>query len=251
MAGNRWMLLRGLARGNGHWGHFPKMLQAADPNIEIEFNEIPGNGTRFRETTPFDSPEVINIIRTQSKFRQAGRPFNLCGISLGGMVALDWAQRFPEDLVSVAVINTSLAQYSPFYRRMNLRNLFRILLSQLASSPLQREEAILRIVSNSREQRHKFVHEFAKFSSENPVSMLNVLRQMILANKIVLGGSLKVPVKVIVSDFDRLVHPSCSTAMASQLGVKLFRHLGSGHDLPLDDPKWLCEILLQNPTPGR
>lgn len=232
-------------RGNGHWGDFPKVLQESDASIEIEFIEIPGNGTLFRETSPMHAQQVIDRIRVRSKFCISGEPFNLCGISLGGMVALDWAQRYPHELSSVVAINTSLSQYSPFYRRVIPKNILYFLYSQLASSPFKREKTILWMTSNCPSRRRLFVDEFAKFSTDNPVSLKNMLYQLLLANNVTLTAPQRVPTKIIVSECDRLVHPSCSQAIAHKLCVDLVCHASAGHDLPLDDPKWLSETLLK------
>ena len=43
------------------------------------------------------------------------------------------------------------------------------------------------------------------------------------------------------NDADRLVNPHCSVRLATAWGVPHARHPWAGHDLPHDDPQWLCE----------
>ena len=52
MNNNRWVFLRGLTRGNIHWSKFPEVFKTINPDAEMEFLEIPGNGFRFEESSP-------------------------------------------------------------------------------------------------------------------------------------------------------------------------------------------------------
>lgn len=61
-----WILLRGLSRGNGHWGSFPEVLKKQ--GLKWELAEIPGNGTRYQEITPLRPQEVIQSLRKNSHF---------------------------------------------------------------------------------------------------------------------------------------------------------------------------------------
>ena len=47
-----WILLRGLTREAQHWGDFPKLLQAAYPEMQVVALELPGNGVRHAEPSP-------------------------------------------------------------------------------------------------------------------------------------------------------------------------------------------------------
>lgn len=42
---------------------------------------------------------------------------------------------------------------------------------------------------------------------------------------------------------DHLVHPDCSAQVARAWGAPLSLHPDAGHDLPLDDPAWVCAQL--------
>ena len=43
-------------------------------------------------------------------------------MSLGAMVAVDWAARHPEELAGCVLINTSLRPFSPWYQRLRPAN---------------------------------------------------------------------------------------------------------------------------------
>lgn len=236
------MLLRGLSRGNGHWGDFPEYLKKK--NVDIELMEIPGNGTTHQQTTPTDALEVISQIKAKSQFYQSKEKFNLCGISLGGMIALKWAEIFPEDLSSIAIVNSSLKQQSGFYQRMNYQKYPQVFKALLNKDPQIRQKIILSLISNHKDRADLYFDEFVKFSNENPVTLSNFIRQLILANKIKIQKKITTPVKVICSEQDQLVHFQCSLNIAEQLNVKAEIHPTAGHDLPLDAPEWLADILV-------
>jgi pimeloyl-ACP methyl ester carboxylesterase len=242
---NKWLLLRGLTRGNGHWGSFPDQLKKR--GCEVQLLEIPGNGTQHAEDTPVDPGEVIERLKLSCRWIAEKESFNICGISLAGMVALKWAELFPTELNSVAVVNTSLARLSPFYDRLRPNSYFLILKALRCSDPLARERLILAMTSSHASRLGALVEVFADFSRENRVTHRNFIRQLLLANQLEIGGPLKVPVLVISSQQDKLVSPRCSIALADFLRVRHYVHNTSGHDLPLDDPEWLIKVLIAGP----
>jgi pimeloyl-ACP methyl ester carboxylesterase len=240
----RWILLRGLARGNGHWGDFPAKLKLQSPDIELEMIEIPGNGTRHQELTPIDPLRAILKVREKSQFVKESTPFNLCGVSLGGMIALKWAEIFPKEVASVSAINSSLAQSSAFFERLTPPNYPTILASMFTKDSRWREELILKMISNNSERSKLFLEDFAAFSEKNPLRRANVIRQIILASRIKVGADFPMPVKIICSEGDQFVSPQCSVNLAKKLRVLPLVHPSAGHDIPLDEPEWLCQKIL-------
>jgi alpha-beta hydrolase superfamily lysophospholipase len=53
------------------------------------------------------------------------------------------------------------------------------------------------------------------------------------------------PVLVLNGAADRLVDPRCSRALAARWGAELHVHPHAGHDLPLDEPEWLVDRLVE------
>lgn len=90
MQANRWLLLRGLGREAGHWDGFPDKLKALGQ--EVEFLDLPGAGTEFARPSPLTIAETVEDLRRR---RASNVPVGVIAISLGGMVALDWAARYP------------------------------------------------------------------------------------------------------------------------------------------------------------
>jgi pimeloyl-ACP methyl ester carboxylesterase len=240
---NRYVLIRGLVRGNGHWGDFPKVLTKIDQGCLIEFFELPGNGTRNGELTPTDSKALIADFRRRSEFCKQGQSFTVCGVSLGGMLALKWLELFPQDIRKTVVINSSLTALSPFYDRLYFKNYFMIL-KILASQDLEKKEKlILQLTSNQTNMNLELEQSLIEFSKRYPVNKSNFFRQLILAQRIQVPQKLKQPIYVIQSVRDRLVSSRCSTQLAHYLNAKLISHATAGHDLPLDEPAWLADFL--------
>lgn len=245
MSNQNWVFLRGLTRGNIHWGDFPQVLKKNNPDVKMELLEIPGNGELFQQKSPTNCLEVIKILRASSQFCQTKTPFNICGISLGGMIALKWAELYPEELNSLVVINTSLKQFSPFTHRLLPHNYFNIIKSLCISSCHKQEQILLEMTSNDEVAWKKKISHYTQYATTHTISRKNFARQLLLAGNVFLEKiPLKVPTKIICSKNDRLVFHGCSAEIANKLASKIYYHPTAGHDLPLDAPEWLAEMLL-------
>ena len=244
MSSNNWIFLRGLSRGNIHWGHFQKTFKRLNPTAEMEFLELPGNGLLNKESSPVNPNEVVEYLRQNSVFCQKNLPIHICGISLGGMIALKWAELYPQNLESVTIINSSLKQLSPFYHRLIPNNYGKIGMALCHSNTSEQEKIILSITSNEFSNTKKFLSLFADFAGEHKISKLNFAKQLVLATNIKIGTLPDIQLNIISSKQDRLVRSSCSDKIFGYLGGKQYIHPTAGHDLPLDDSEWLSQILI-------
>lgn len=238
--------LRGLTRGQGHWGNFPRILNSLDASIDFELLEIPGNGTRFSESPPTQAEEALAMIRKKSRFVKDQKSFSILGISLGGMLALKWAELFPQEILTLFIVNSSLSQLSPFYRRLQLRQVPHILKTLRESDFIEREKMILSMTSNEPQKIQDQLLPMAAFSQQYQVSRMSFIRQLRLASQVQIQNQICAKVKIICSQEDRLVHSSCSTKLAQYFDGKSLIHPTAGHDLPLDDPQWLAKIVIDN-----
>jgi pimeloyl-ACP methyl ester carboxylesterase len=169
----------------------------------------------------------------------------MIGLSLGGMVTWEWMLRHPEDICAAVLINTSLANLSPFYHRLRWQsypNFFRLL---LLPNRYQRELAILKWVANGRDQDQKIALEWESIQRQHPVRISNTLRQIIAAARYRPSDQRpKPPILLLNGRGDRLVAPVCSTAIQQKWQLKLESHSWAGHDLPLDDGAWVADRLV-------
>lgn len=103
-----WILLRGLMRETRHWGEFPQVLATYLPTAEIVMLDLPGNGSLHLRRSPDYVHDMVEACRGQLQERGIAPPYNLLALSLGAMVACDWATRHPDEIEKAVLINTSL-----------------------------------------------------------------------------------------------------------------------------------------------
>lgn len=240
-----WILLRGLARGVGHWGSFVETLKNRFPNDNFELIDIPGNGLRCHETSPTSIPEYVKDMRSRSEFVRTGQSFNLFAVSLGGMITVEWMREFPHEVSKAFVVCTSSASSSSFYERLLAQNYGKVLRMVTSKrDDAEWERTILNMIVNNHERREAEMPQMIQFSKDHPVQLANVVRQLLAASRYRFPEQAPGDIKVIGSYGDRLVSPTCSLKIAEKWGAKAVMHSWAGHDLPIDDPQWLIEQLL-------
>lgn len=238
-----WVLLRGLAREARHWGDFSDALLQRLPRGDAVLTiDLPGTGTCWRERTPADVAGLVRAARRELARCEPRPPYTLVALSLGGMVAHQWMAQAPRSVQGCVLINTSLGGLAPFWQRLRPACYPALLALALPGvSPLQREQAILRLTSN-RPAPEGLARTWAQYACSAPVSRGNALRQLLAAARYRAGPvAPQVPVLVLAARQDRLVSVECSRAIARAWGVPLREHADAGHDLPLDDPDWVID----------
>ncbi len=240
------VLLRGLARSSDHWLDFPAKLSAkfSDklPDSKIICLDIPGNGSRSNEKTPIDVELIIRDLR--GRVIAQNQKIILIGISLGGMVALKWNELFPEEISQTIVINTSLAQCSWFFQRLSPLALLPMLRAMFANSVVERERNVLLLTSNRSDRVEVFLERLCRIAEMHSTKIENFFRQLGLASRIRLKKDFSPNGLVVVaSKKDQMVSAKCSQDIVKSLRGVLVLHEWAGHDLTLDDPDWVIEVL--------
>ncbi|MEZ4751513.1 MAG: alpha/beta hydrolase [Bdellovibrionota bacterium] len=241
-----WVLLRGLARESGHWGNFPQLLGSRIGESPVSLN-LPGCGERNHERASGNLSRLLSQVhdKVSSKEKKI-----LVGVSLGGMLAMQWAFERPEEVKGVVVINTSARNLSWPWERFSPRAI-RTFLQAVTSRGEEREKAILELVCNSENVRRRYLPTFKVLAEHRPVKLSNVRRQLSAARGF-RAKKLSQSGLILVSEKDRLAAPSCSHALADFLQWPLVSHPSAGHDLALEDPAWLAdEIAKWSQTLGR
>ena len=236
-----WVLLRGLTREAGHWGGFGAELGARLPGARIECVDLPGSGAHHREASPARIGPMVEAVRQELAGRGLPPPYHLLALSLGGMVALDWAARHPAELAGVVLVNTSLAQLSPPHHRLRPQAWPALARLLMPGSALRREATILELTSARAHQHVAAPAAWEAIRAARPVSAANALRQLLAAARYHAPREKPpVPLLLLCGAADRLVDPRCSQALAKRWGVALSTHPEAGHDLPLDDATWVA-----------
>lgn len=258
---SHWILLRGLAREARHWDDFPARLERAlaqrGDRARVDALDMPGSGRysemkaplSIGETTEFAREKFIEIRR---KIREAGgvppERTRLVAVSMGGMIAADWVDRWPDDFKELVLINTSFSGFSKFYERLRPAAVRSLLASVRARTSVDRELSSLALVSNRTEDALALetARRWAAFGEDRPFSLENFTRQLVASARFRAPAEApSVPTLVLSSARDRMVSPECSRAIARRWKVPSFEHPWAGHDLTLDDGDWVIEKTLE------
>lgn len=237
----RWLFLRGLVREARHWGPFPARFAQAVGAPAPWALDLPGVGTEAGRPVPLSIAQMTDDVRARFLARpdREEGPWSLLAISLGGMIALDWLARYPEDFERGVVINTSAGDAGRVWERFSFRQLPTVARCFFAD-PLLREQRILQMTSSRAAAELAATAElFAGYAREVPVTPTVALRQLFAASRSRLPRQLATPTLVLASRGDRLVDHRCSERIAARLRLPIQLHEDAGHDLPLDAPDWV------------
>jgi len=241
-----WLLLRGLAREKRHYGEFPAVLERALPGDTAFPLDLPGFGTEHHRESPTTIRAITEDLRARFlKERPSEGPWSIFAISLGGMVALDWAARYPSDWQRVVVANTSAANLSSPWERFS-PSLWKQLPGMMFGGEQGREDAIIDITVNSQIDRAALAQTWISYFKEQPPGRKAVLRQLFAAARSTVPLKIDAPLLVLTSKADRLVSWRCSEKIAKRLNAPLEIHDSAGHDLSLDAAEWICERIAQH-----
>lgn len=240
-----YVLIRGLIRSRFHWHEFPNRLLRQHGVSNVVLPELAGNGERSRELSPWGIPAMMEDIRQQAQtlLPEPMPTVRLVAISMGGMIAAEWAHRYPQEVQQLHLINTSFGGFSRPWQRMRPSALVP-LLRHFPNLP-QREQAIAdRTLTQPLSAQQ--LQQWIRFAEQHPVTLRNTLTQIASASGY--RGLPESPcehTRIYASQQDQLVASRCSTAIAQRWNVPLLQHPDAGHDLPLDDPDWLVQHIVQ------
>lgn len=240
-----WLLLRGLARGVGHWGSFSQKIQQRFPQDRFEFIDLPGNGSRHLEVSPLKVADYVKDLRSKCVYVQKKEVFNVLSVSLGSMITVEWMREYPHEIKKAYLVCTSSSGFSPFYQRLLPPNIPRGLrLIGKENDEVAWEKVVLSMVTNSHERREAEILAMMEYTKKYPMNPQNVIRQIMAASQYRFPQQSPGDIHLIGSHGDRLVSPKCTLKIAEKWGLKASMHPWAGHDLPVDDPQWLLEQLL-------
>lgn len=234
------VLLRGLAREQGHWGDFPARLEQVLQR-PVLLQDLPGMGDYYQHQSPASLHDLADWLLPVLQRRHPG-PWHLLAMSLGAMLALELAGRARSEVASLALLNTSAGQLTPFYQRLRWQQYPAVLAAILA--PLTwREQLILQLTCHRAEARQQQLPRSLSIARQRPVQRRNALRQLWAASQFRPAQQPQCPVLLLCGAEDRLVDPVCSAALAAHWQLPLAVAPAAGHDLVLDAPDWLLEQL--------
>ena len=204
-------------------GRFPELLRARLPGARVLALDLPGNG-RLNQATQPDAHRGDDGRPAGSSSRRSGvaPPYHLLAMSLGAMVAVDWAARHPDELAGCVLINTSLRPFSPLVPAAAARQLRRA--ARPAGSgrqtAAQREQTILRLTSRQPAAgRRRWSTTGRRCARRGPVSPANALRQLLAAARYRAPAQPPaVPLLVLASRARRAGGPALLAAAGAAVG---------------------------------
>lgn len=237
-----WVFIRGLARGSAHWGPFIEHFQRHFPRAQVELLDMAGNGTERDRASFMTIEDTLEDMRRRSRFVREGKKAFLFSISLGSMLATEWAQRHPDDLAGIILINTSDRGNSWFFERLRPQTWLEILtILRNPRDSFLRENKIMAITAAGYPDADRWAREFAKLPS---TTMPNFFRQLYAASRYHFPRAKPpVPLLLLASRRDQMVNSVCTERIARRWNVAAAFHPRAGHDLPIWAPEWVCEKL--------
>lgn len=241
-----WVFLRGLTRESRHWGRFRIYFEEHVPDSKLSCLDLPGVGERNNELCPARISEIADQLRGRVAPLEPGQKRYLFAISLGAMVGMDWISRFQDQFSGAVIINSSAGNLSPSWQRVKPMNLSFLFRAFFMRDIAKRERRILSGMVNlvKGEEFERIAQEWIDIAKTKPVKRRTALRQIRAAKQFAAPRIKDFPILVLTSKADRLVSWKCSKALASYLEGTFVRHETAGHDLPIDDPKWITDQVL-------
>lgn len=243
--GRNWILIRGIAHESAHFGSFKGLLEKNFPDDHVYGMDLPGAGIHHKKKAPTSMQETLEFVR-QEALLKAEPPYLLVSISFGSMIATEWAHRYPSEVEGIVLMNTSLGGLSPFYHRLRLKMWKEYMKRLVTKDPFEVEKIMLTIISKRKEGLEKVIEERAAIQKKRPVSLKNILRQLVAAATYSPKEKAPpVPTLLLASEGDDLCDPECTRRIAKNWNISFFMHPWAGHDLTLDDEEWVIEKIIK------
>jgi pimeloyl-ACP methyl ester carboxylesterase len=240
-----WIFLRGLTRESRHWGDFVALFQHTLQAGQVMALDLPGNGRLNQQRSPLQVHDMVEYCRAELAARHLAPPYQVLAMSLGAMVALAWADAYPQEINANVLISTSMRPFSAFYQRLRPAN-YAVLLKLIVThaAPVLWERTILRLTANQTSEA--VLPLWLALHRERPVSRVNALRQLIAATRFRASRPRPLtPTLLLASVQDHLVSVECSVTLARAWHCPLGLHPSAGHDIPLDDGPWVADQVRQ------
>jgi pimeloyl-ACP methyl ester carboxylesterase len=207
--------------------------------------DLPGNGVEHAHAAPLSVIAMMSFVRERAIALNVRMPCRVLAMSLGAMVATAWAERHPDEIERLVLINTSMRPFARSTER--LRPAAWPTLARIARTwtrPEQCEALIHDLTCNRVDARDADIAQWAHFRRTHGASAANALRQLTAAARFRAGRDApRCPVLLLSSAADRLVDPICSVRIATQWRASHTVHPWAGHDLPHDAADWTCKAI--------
>lgn len=233
---------------HGHFEFQRPLAEELEKNFRVLCPSLPGDAGG--DDAPERAEDVAcRLLDTVSAAEMS--QFNLCGISMGGALALHMTLQAPERIRRLAVV-ASFAEYN--FLNPELKRLFDFLGRKRLERTGRRIARSTLLALTIRELAVEtlrpstllpYWERFRKYHSHGDLvwKRLKMIRQIALLDRL---ADLKLPVLLVAGDRDRLIHPRHTLEMARRISqAQLTITPGSGHLFPFLKPEKLAEVLIK------
>lgn len=243
----KFVYIRGLVREKRHWDRFVPFMKKHFPHDDHFSVDIKGVGERFKDRSSSTISGMAEDIKEQLEKKYGENlsgDLNLISVSMGGMIAIQFAYQFPDLVNSLVLMNTSIKGVNSLNLRLKpqgMVNFFKVLLT---FDTEKREGVILNMVSNNAVTREEIKPTWVKIQRENPVSKFNSFLQTFAAFRFSYPGVKISPEKILflAGKGDTLCDYRCSEQLNKLFkGSTLSVHETAGHNIIDDDSEWVSQ----------
>lgn len=237
MKSSNWLLLRGLGRNQGHWGAFPSLWRERFPQDQLDLMDLAGAGSEAHRPS---LPSIGGALEDLRRRRGPGGPISILGLSMGAMIAAEWAHRYPSEVERLVLINTSSRSSSRFYERLKMMNYLR--LARMAWRFRDRRYFEGQVLEMTMPQIPNPPEVLERHLSLPETPPLNWFTQLLAASQYQFPPEKPASeVLVLAAHGDQLVSSDCSKRIALQWKVPLVIHPQGCHDLPVAEARWVLD----------
>lgn len=237
------VLIRGLGCCSEHWMGWENDLNKTHRVIVLD-NRGLGKSTqpiRVWHTMSDLASDVATVLKAE-RISKA----HIAGVSLGGMIALQFGLDYPEITESITAVNSSIGGSG--HLRLSVNALRALTLKPIQGNKSYRQLARLLTASNaSDEVLRKIYQGWCEIESRYPKPYASVIAQLSIASRWNDWPSLakiQAPVHIISSDDDQFVPRGNSLFLSEKIpSSKLSRLADSGHEPHIDQPEELLKVV--------
>lgn len=242
MLNMNWLLIRGLVRETEHWGEFPQMLEKTEGVKRVLCLDLAGVGTENSRVFFPTVKQAVEDLRSRFKLAHKTKEedWGILGISLGGMIAMQWACDYPSDFKKIVVINSSSKEL-PFWKRLTPESILTVGKTFFEKDIVKRERLIIEMTSNLRKNDPKLIDSWVGIAQKRGYSKLTAINQLAAAAQFSLPQRVSPKMLVLTSRADRMVSFEGSEEIAKKYNANIQIHPTAGHDISIDDPQWIID----------
>lgn len=236
------LILRGLGRSSRYWMGFDQDLAQYFNVITVDFRSIGRSTAKFRWGDSITSlADDLYVLMRHLNLES----WHVFGLSLGGMVSMEFASKYPEHCRSLFVANSSSGDYLGM--RVSPVALIKVGVAALKG---QIHEELIRLVTTpmiSTNQGGDISKEWAEIRQEEGFPLTTIGKQLLAASRFRIKGKInphKVPLMFLVGSQDNFVPPYNTRRLHQVVPGSQFKKIRSvGHEISIGDQGELLSII--------